>query len=304
MKNQLVRLASGIVIFLLFGNGMCSSSSDPAPTTTNPQTSTDACQLGSATSSDGSSETYALDSQTRLSSVTIASSDGKTVFTLVYNKTDGNLSIIDGNKAGKQVSITSLSRTANKLTGVENTVYSIDGYSNPFGGNATLTNLINAGTLVWQGDRLTKVNAKVSAQGIPSLADATTTYEYDANGNVAKLSGFNNSDLGGLVEIGLAYYVTFEYEDKIRQPKQQTGVNLQFEFVDDGQIGVQPFSAKAVKKMTTYTVDSGQSKLASTTTYTNTANTQGYLIKSVSKTTYNNIPSDSETITYTYSNCQ
>lgn len=311
MKTQLIRLASGIIIFVLFGNGMCSSSSDPTPTTTttptpttNPQTSNTACQLLSATSSDGSSETYTLDSQNRLSNVTIKSSDGQTVFSLAYSKSDGNPGTIVGNKAGKEISTTSLSLTADKLTKVENTVYSVDAYSNPFGGNVSLTNLINTANLVWQGDRLTKVNGESREKGKPLLGDATTSYEYDANGNVSKLSAFNNDSFGGLIETGLAYYATFEYEDKILQPKQQAGVNLQFEFLDDGQISVQPFSAKAVRKMTTYTVDSGQATLAATSTYTNTANTQGYLIKSVSTTTYTNQPADTETITYSYNNCK
>lgn len=301
MKTQLIRFAAGSVIFALFSNGMCSSS-DPNPAT--PLQAATACQLRSAASSDGTTETYVLDSQNRLASLTISSGSGQTVFSLVYGKTDGRLSLIDGSRAGKQLSITSLSRTAEQLTQVENTVYAVDAYSNPYGGYVSLKNLINTANVVWQGDRLAKVNTKASAQGQPKLGDGSTTYDYDATGNVSKLSGFNNSDFGGLVETGLTFYITYEYEDKILQPKQQTGVPVQFDFLDDGQIGVQPVSPKAVKKASTYLVNKGQAELAATTTYTNTANSQGYLVKSVGKTTYSTTPGDTETIMYVYGNCQ
>lgn len=307
MKTKLGQLAAGAVVFLLFSNGMCSSaSSTPDPTPADNGTTTtanDACQPLSIASSDGSRSTVGQDSKNRTSSVVITTSDGDTKFGLEYaDKLDGTLNIIRGFTPEQYTSLTLCDFTGKQLTTLSQTISRLDAADTPFG-TVSLTNVKNTVKLDWKDGRLVKATAVVSADGTPTVNNQTTTYEYDASGNVSKMSLFNNESLGGLVDVGLALYITFEYERDILEPKQRTGTNVELSFLTDGQIYVQPFSAKAVKKSTTYVVD-GTETTSVTTTYTNTANSQGFLIKSVGKTVYTNLPPDTETITYTYSNCK
>jgi hypothetical protein len=309
MKKKFInRLSIAFWALVLVTLASCGESVEPTSTGTG-----GVCSIASITSSDGYAIGYSYNSEQKISKVNLTGDKVNTTFTLTYDKTKGTLTSI-ANPNNSSLTVLTYDND-NFLVGAVTTIAKKDG-GIILGKPATITNFRNEMEFEWGvrnqlKTQFTRTTSTVTVNGVSEEFSykGFLTYEYDITTNELRaINSYSVEELilGGKVVLSpgsLDATYDFVYESDIVEALQKTGpglIELNIDFVDDGQVVFTPKSKKAVKTLYSVFYDDNKEVIDdSEINYTNTKNASGLLSKAVVVDKYG-----SETIAYSYNNCK